>query len=88
MTRTRKPKREFSKMILIVVSIFTFGITVFSCVMIWRTGDLSPLAYLIPSIFAEAATGTAFYYRKAEAENIRKIEKSQNILKGGVNDEQ
>jgi hypothetical protein len=56
--------------------------------MIWRTGDLSPLAYLIPSIFAEAATGTAFYYRKAEAENIRKIEKTQNISKGGINDEQ
>jgi hypothetical protein len=88
MARTRKPKREFSKIILIVVSIFTFGITVFSCVMIWRTEDLSPLAYLIPSIFAEAATGTAFYYRKAEAENIRKIEKTQNISKGGMNDEQ
>lgn len=88
MSRTQKPKREFSKMILVVVSIFTFGITVFSCVMIWRTGDLSPLAYLIPSIFAEAATATGFYYRKAEAENIRKIEKTQNISKGGMNDEQ
>lgn len=73
MARTRKPKREFSKIILFVVSIFTFGITVFSCVMIWKTGDLSPLAYLIPSVFTELATATGFYYRKAQRENELKI---------------
>jgi hypothetical protein len=41
--------------------------------MIWRTGDLSPLAYLIPSVFAELATATGFYYRKAQRENELKI---------------
>ena len=75
MRKNKKFRMEFSKIILIVVSLITFAVTVFACVMIWRTGDLSPLTYLIPSIFAEAATGTAFYYRKAEAENIIKISK-------------
>ena len=88
MSKPRKSKKEFSKIIIITVLIFTIGITIFSCIMIWRAGDLSPLTYLIPSIFAEASTGTAFYYRKAEAENIRKIEKTQNISKGEMNDEQ
>lgn len=51
----------------------TISVAVFSCVMIWRTGDLSPLAYLIPSVFAELATATGFYYRKAQKENELKI---------------
>ena len=54
MSKPRKSKKEFSKIIIITVLIFTIGITIFSCIMIWRTGDLSPLTYLIPSIFAEA----------------------------------
>jgi hypothetical protein len=29
------------------------------------------LSYLIPSIFAELATATGFYYRKAEKENTK-----------------
>jgi hypothetical protein len=41
--------------------------------MIYITGDLSPLTYLIPSIFTELATATGFYYRKAQRENELKI---------------
>lgn len=70
---SRKKKIEFSKVIFVGISTVTISVAVFACVMIWRTGDLSPLAYLIPSVFAELATATGFYYRKAQKENELKI---------------
>ena len=68
-----KKKTEFSKLIFIGVSIVTMAITAFSCRMIWITMDTSALAYLIPAVFAEMATGTGFYYSKAKAENKIKL---------------
>ena len=68
-----KKKKEFSKIILICVAIVALLVIIFACVMIAITKDLSPLSYLIPAIFAELATGTAFYYSKAKAENEIKI---------------
>ena len=47
--------------------------------MIWRTLDLSPLAYLIPSVAAEVATGTGFYYSKAKVENRIKLMKQNKV---------
>ena len=73
--RTKKPKREFSKLILYVVGAVTVGVTAFTLIMIWRTENLEPLAYLIPAIFAELATATGFYYSKAKAENRIKLRK-------------
>jgi len=76
MSKKRKKKKvEFSKVIFVGVSAVTISVAVFACVMIWRTGDLSPLAYLIPSVFAELATATGFYYRKAQKENEIKLPK-------------
>ena len=66
-----KKKIAFSKIIFAGVSIMTISVVIFSCRMIYVTGDLSPLAYLIPSVFAELATATGFYYRKAEKENTK-----------------
>ena len=66
-----KKKIAFSKIIFAGVSIMTISVVIFSCRMIYLTGDLSPLAYLIPSIFAELATATGFYYKKAERENTK-----------------
>lgn len=43
--------------------------------MVWRTNDLSPLAYLIPAVFTELGVGTGFYYSKAKAENRIKLRK-------------
>lgn len=51
----------------------TISVVIFSCRMIYITGDLSPLAYLIPSVFAELATATGFYYKKAQKENEIKL---------------
>ena len=77
--RTRKKKWEFSKLILIMVSLVNLAVIIFSCVMIWRTCDLSPLAYLLPAVAAETATGTGFYYSKAKVENRIKLMKSYGL---------
>ena len=69
-------KREFSKKIFIGVTLGVVLISIFSCVMVWKTNDTSVLSYLIGGIFAEFATATAFYYNKAKAENIIKIDKN------------
>ena len=51
-----------------------------------RTENLEPLIYLIPSTAAEVATGTAFYYNKAKAENKIKIEQKYGV-KGDIDDD-
>lgn len=68
-------KLEFSKLIMLVVGTVTVVVTVFSLFMMYKTQDLSPLAYLIPAVFAELSVGTAFYYSKAKAENRIKLRK-------------
>ena len=75
----KKPPKEFSKKILIVAGIINTVVIVFTMVMIWRTLDLSPLAYLIPSVAAEVATGTGFYYSKAKVENRIKLMKQNKV---------
>lgn len=71
----RKRKMEFSKKIFTGVAISTALIVIFSLIVVWRTGDTSPLTYIIPAIFVELATATGFYYKKAEAENKIKLRK-------------
>lgn len=66
-------KTEFSKKILIFMTVFTVIITVYALVLMWKTGDTSGLAYLIPAVFAEYATATGFYYWKARSENKIKL---------------
>lgn len=75
----KKPPKEFSKKILIVAGIINAAVIVFTMVMIWRTLDLSPLAYLIPSVAAEVATGTGFYYSKAKVENRIKLMRQNKV---------
>jgi uncharacterized membrane protein YcjF (UPF0283 family) len=77
-----RKKLEFSKLIFLGVSVLTLAITVFSCRMIWITMDTTALAYLIPAVFTEMATGTGFYYSKAKAENKIKL-----MALNGVNPE-
>ena len=75
----KKPPKEFSKKILIVAGIINAVVIVFTMVMIWRTLDLSPLAYLIPSVAAEVATGPGFYYSKAKVENRIKLMRQNKV---------
>lgn len=70
---------EFSKKIFIAVSAINLFVVLFTCYMVFKTFDLSPLAYLIPAVAAEMATGTGFYYSKAKAENKIKLLKSNGI---------
>jgi hypothetical protein len=74
-----KPKIEFSKIIMIIAGIINIIVIVFAIIMIYKTCDLSPFAYLIPSVAAEVATGTAFYYNKAKIENKIKLMSIYNI---------
>lgn len=75
-------KREFSKLILIAISVTVFCVVAFSCVMMWRTMDISPLSYLVPSLFVELTTATGFYYDKAKQENLNKYRTSQEYPSG------
>ena len=70
---------EFSKKILIFAAIVNVVVIIFTLVMGWRTCDLSPLAYLIPAVAAETATGTGFYYAKAKVENRIKLMKQNKV---------
>lgn len=70
---------EFSKKILIVAAIVNIAVVIFTFIMIWRTSDLTPLAYLIPAVAAETATGTGFYYAKAKVENRIKLMKLNKV---------
>ena len=78
----KKTKMEFSKKIFIFVAAIAVVVTAFTMYMVWETKDISPLIYLIPAIFAETGTGTAFYYWKARCENLKKMEmeyKTENL---------
>lgn len=79
-------KTEFSKKILFVAAAVNIAVIIFGCIMIYKTENLEPLIYLIPSTAAEVATGTAFYYNKAKAENKIKIEQKYSI-KGDIDDD-
>lgn len=77
--KRRKRPLEFSKKILIIAAITNMVVIIFALIMMWRTNDLSPLAYLIPSVAAEVATGTGFYYSKAKVENRIKLMRANKI---------
>jgi hypothetical protein len=82
----RKQKMEFSKKILCVVAVLNIAVLLFACIMIWRTGNLDPFAYIIPSLAAEAATGTGFYYNKSKAENQIKLEYTYSSSEKSIED--
>ena len=66
---------EFSKIIVIAVSILTAVISCFAMFAMLLIGDLSALPVLITAIFAAFTAGTGFYYNKAKAENLKKLAK-------------
>ena len=51
------------------------------------TNDLSPLEYLIPSVFVEASVISGFYSYKAKTENKIKLETRRLILEKVLNGE-
>lgn len=77
--KKQKPVWEFSKKIVVAVFSINIAVIVFSLIMMWRTCDLSPMAYLIPAVAAETATGTGFYYAKAKVEDRIKLMKQNHV---------
>lgn len=75
----KKKKFEFSKIIIFIAGIVELAIILFSCFMVWRTGDTSILGYLIPSVSIVSSTGVAFYFNKAKLENKIKLMNSLGI---------
>ena len=69
----RKKKMEFSKLIMLTVLAITIIVVAFTLFIVRKTQDLSPLAYLIPAVFAELSLGTGFYYNKSKKENLIKL---------------
>lgn len=72
------PKLEFSKIIFISIWVLVAGVTIFTCLVTWKSlqigvVDFSALIALITSLFAEFATGTAFYYWKTKHDNRIKL---------------
>lgn len=67
-----KNKIEYSKRVVAIVLSFCIVVTIFAMVLMWVTKDTSPLAYLIPSVFAETGIVISFYLDKAKKENIAK----------------
>lgn len=65
---------EFSKKIYLALLALTTSIVIFSMLLMWKTNDTSPLMYLIPGSFASFSVGTGYYFWKAKAENLVKIE--------------
>jgi len=70
--RHRRPRTEFSKKLLYANFSVVYMVIIFTMVIVWRTGDTSPLSYLIPSTFTLASVANGYYYWKAKAENIVK----------------
>lgn len=74
-----KKKMEFSKWLMVAAGAINLAVITFSAVMIWRTNDLSPLSYLVPSVAAEFSAATVAYYGKARVENRIKLMKAYNV---------
>lgn len=81
-TKSKKDKIEFSKLILIVTFAIALVIISFTMVIIYLGtvngygADSSNLNTLLGGLFAEVAAGTGFYYWKARRENEIKLRKT------------
>lgn len=75
MTKTKKQPMEFSKKIIIVTALVNLIVIFCAIAMSYVTQSTDVYAYLIPSVGGATGIGLGFYYKKAERENLLKIEK-------------
>lgn len=74
MTRKKySGKIEHSKIITTGVLILSALVVLFTLVIVWITGDTSPLQVLIPSVEAAFCITAKHYYAKAALENQIKL---------------
>jgi len=64
---------EFSKKIFLGLSVLVGGLAVFTCVMVWRTEDVSITQALIDNAFDLLKVGVVSYFGKAALENRIKL---------------
>lgn len=74
-----KKKKEFSKIAILILGIVCTAQLVVADVLMFITFDLSPLAYIIPSVQAVLGVGISSYFWKAKAENKIKLMKKYGI---------
>ena len=65
-------KIEFTKKIMIAAIVINVCVTVFACVMMWRTGDLSPLGYMLTADGGVLSVAFGAYAWKEKAANRNK----------------
>lgn len=70
---------EFAKIFSVVIVLMFVSVAVFTCVMVWRTGVVDPLNWLITAIGAALATVIGFYFWKSRAENKIKLKAQYKI---------
>lgn len=80
-------KPNFSKLILLIVLIYIGRVIEFSMNMMELTYDLTPLAYLLPSIIAVGGTIVNYYYWKSKNENMAKQDKNPDYIQPSIYDE-
>lgn len=68
-----------SKILLIISDVLSAGTVIFTFIAVFKTGDTSPLMYLIPGVFGLSSVAHGFYFWKAKAENLRKIGQADKI---------
>jgi len=78
LSRRKKKKKgktalEFSKRIFIGLSALVGAVTVFVCLMVWRTEDVSITQALIDNAFDLLKVGVVSYFGKAALENRIKL---------------
>ena len=71
---------SFSKWLCISIIGLTALVVIVTIILMFITGDISPLEWLIPSVFAESSVVLGFYSYKAKAENKIKLETRKFIL--------
>lgn len=63
---------SFTKLIMAVMLVLNIAVVAFVCVMMWRTGDLSPAPFLMIGEGGAVATWLASYAWKEKAANKSK----------------
>ena len=66
-------KIPFTKLIMAAMMLCNMAVIVFTCVMVWRTGDTSPLGWLLMGEGGALATWLASYAWKEKAANKSKF---------------
>lgn len=77
--RRRPSKMEMSKKLLIFSDIVVGIVIMGTFIAVFKFGDLSPLIYLIPGVFALASVAHGFYFWKAKCENLKKFGQEEKI---------